>query len=677
MGKAIQWPVLGCFFALLIAGPGPVLAQESSPPVNVQGKAVAVKGSVQFRNPQVMLWNDLKLGQTLTAGDRIRTGEDGQLKIEMNDGNFLYVKPNSEIFIEKLTSDPATGKYESVFEVINAQIKAEVHDQTNLRTFEIRTPTSVAGVRGTIFYVNATRFLTEIFVERGNVNLRNNISNQERDVQPGFSTTSDEHGEVSEPFMPPPERLQELQGAWEFGSSADIQKEEGDDQVEASADAAESIDSFAEEFQEQQEHIEQDQADSLLDRQFSQEAVKTDYIVDPPLATGAPGADTDGDGIINGTDTDDDNDFMLDAAELSTGTDVLNKDSDADGLTDWEEVNLQGSNPRDTDSDNDTIIDGNDPFPLDPALGYSVSPIRTFRYAKINTTTVPALRAEIQSMLADSNERQRDYIMDRISDAQTVKVLRDFSGEWTRLEQYIFRPSDQEINILNVSFRGGLAAPYSSMYVKLEFNNSLNSLTSHEIRNLPWETYFSDSFTTLDYGTATAPTVYPVKESVKFENTGGINYVQVQRTLGAVSCSPNCVQAITADTFTVNNPGFGVNAVTDTYTVNPPPTASNSGGNTAATVFYVSTTNFGFGPMFANFSIRPIDANGAIVGNFTFDNIWDVLGTNLTGFNQIGTANYVEINVSMNGGASTNVVYVPIRSMLWRGDAAWPDELTW
>jgi len=77
--------------------------------------------------------------------------------------------------------------------------------------------------------------------------------------------------------------------------------------------------------------------------------------------------DTDGDGITddqefefsNPTNPDSDNDGLNDGEELALGTDPLVFDTDKDGLGDGEEVMLR-SNPLDIDTDHDFLIDGID-----------------------------------------------------------------------------------------------------------------------------------------------------------------------------------------------------------------------------------------------------------------------------------------------------------------------------
>jgi hypothetical protein len=97
-----------------------------------------------------------------------------------------------------------------------------------------------------------------------------------------------------------------------------------------------------------------------------------------PLDT-TESVDTDGDGIGNNTDTDDDGDGVSDAAETLAGTNPLLTDTDADGVADGldlfplnntEAIDTDGDgigNNADTDDDNDTVLDNVDAFPLDSA----------------------------------------------------------------------------------------------------------------------------------------------------------------------------------------------------------------------------------------------------------------------------------------------------------------------
>lgn len=113
-------------------------------------------------------------------------------------------------------------------------------------------------------------------------------------------------------------------------------------------------------------------------------AVKNNYFVD---------LDTDGDGIGNTRDLDDDNDGVADTDEAKLGTDPLNPDTDGDGTSDlkdifpldsseWADSDGDGTGDNsDPDNDNDGLSDekedslGTDPFNPDTD-GDSISDYR-------------------------------------------------------------------------------------------------------------------------------------------------------------------------------------------------------------------------------------------------------------------------------------------------------------
>lgn len=67
--------------------------------------------------------------------------------------------------------------------------------------------------------------------------------------------------------------------------------------------------------------------------------------------------DTDNNNINDG-DEDFDKDGLNNIQEVQYKTDIFNSDSDEDGLSDYDEINIYGTNPNSLDTDNDGIADG-------------------------------------------------------------------------------------------------------------------------------------------------------------------------------------------------------------------------------------------------------------------------------------------------------------------------------
>ncbi len=98
--------------------------------------------------------------------------------------------------------------------------------------------------------------------------------------------------------------------------------------------------------------------------------------------------DTDGDGIYDTEDWDDDNDGIDDGIEMINGTNPLLADTDGDGANDkidafpndpsekYDNDNDGIGNNSDPDNDNDGILNEDDPAPFDPSIpGISSNPI--------------------------------------------------------------------------------------------------------------------------------------------------------------------------------------------------------------------------------------------------------------------------------------------------------------
>jgi hypothetical protein len=104
-----------------------------------------------------------------------------------------------------------------------------------------------------------------------------------------------------------------------------------------------------------------------------------------PLASNPDQRDSDGDNLGDACDTDDDNDGLSDAFEISIGTNTLLVDTDGDGLSDYAEVAYDGNpaaytpgsdlNPLSGDTDGDGIPDSSDQAPLVPNADGDLAPL--------------------------------------------------------------------------------------------------------------------------------------------------------------------------------------------------------------------------------------------------------------------------------------------------------------
>lgn len=182
------------------------------------GVFMVVKGKVSIENPKATV--EAKVGSKVTAGDTVITDVDSRAKIVMSDRNIINVSPSTKLKIEKYTNS-ANDKNVNL-NLIEGKVRSNVEQKYDNKTskFEIRTPTAVAGVRGTQFITSfdvKTR-VTEIVTLRGSVFFRplnagtGQVESDTKEVvvQKGEKSNSDSKGGVSSPIKLPEKEIKAI-----------------------------------------------------------------------------------------------------------------------------------------------------------------------------------------------------------------------------------------------------------------------------------------------------------------------------------------------------------------------------------------------------------------------------------------------------------------------------------
>tara|TARA_B100000214_G_scaffold298131_1_gene228076 strand:+ start:1242 stop:1913 length:672 start_codon:yes stop_codon:yes gene_type:complete len=175
--------------------------------------ATKVKGPVEIMPIGKKGFSDLEPGTILSDGDKIRTGPSGFTAIIfIDDKSTLKVKDNSEVVITgKRTAASISKKINMDEGTIRATVKKQKTD------FVIQTPTSVASVKGTDFWlVSDPETGDQIIGIEGIVGLVNNETGQEIDVSEGMSGLSTPDGNVglteTDPSSIPDDPSDEIEG---------------------------------------------------------------------------------------------------------------------------------------------------------------------------------------------------------------------------------------------------------------------------------------------------------------------------------------------------------------------------------------------------------------------------------------------------------------------------------
>ena len=152
-----------------------------------------VKGMVEIMPTGKILFSKLKAGSILADGDKIRTGTSGFAAIIfIDDKSTLKLKGNSEAVI---TGQRTAASISKKINMDSGTIRATIKKQNS--SFVIQTPTSVASVKGTDFWL-----LTDpdkgdqVIGLEGIVSLKNIDTGQDVDVVQGMSGISTPDGDV-------------------------------------------------------------------------------------------------------------------------------------------------------------------------------------------------------------------------------------------------------------------------------------------------------------------------------------------------------------------------------------------------------------------------------------------------------------------------------------------------
>ena len=159
--------------------------------------ATKVQGSVDLKEVGKKEFKVLKAGAILADGDKIRTGKTGfAVVIFIDDKSILKIKGDSEAVITgKRTAASISKKINMDGGTIRATISQQDVD------FVIQTPTSVASVKGTDFWMISDPFQgDQVIGIEGLISLVNMETGQEVDVSEGMTgnSTPDGQGVASE-----------------------------------------------------------------------------------------------------------------------------------------------------------------------------------------------------------------------------------------------------------------------------------------------------------------------------------------------------------------------------------------------------------------------------------------------------------------------------------------------
>ena len=122
-------------------------------------------------------WTPAEVGMTVQLGDQLRTGADGKIRVVFRDDSVIDLSEGSSLVLDQQVFDPDASRFTSLLRLVQGKARAFVgsYYKTPGASYEVQTPTAVAGVRGTSFLVsyNPDADATDVVGINGQIQVRN------------------------------------------------------------------------------------------------------------------------------------------------------------------------------------------------------------------------------------------------------------------------------------------------------------------------------------------------------------------------------------------------------------------------------------------------------------------------------------------------------------------------
>lgn len=143
---AKKW-VLGVLVFALGAG---MSAQSAiAKRVELTAEVVSLIGGASYRESGSVEWKPVSTETRVGSGDTVRTEENGQATLKLDDGSTVFVDSGTEFLVQTLAKDSDTEQSESIFGLPKGKLKAQVTPLDPGSVFNVETPVVVASVKGT------------------------------------------------------------------------------------------------------------------------------------------------------------------------------------------------------------------------------------------------------------------------------------------------------------------------------------------------------------------------------------------------------------------------------------------------------------------------------------------------------------------------------------------------
>ena len=125
-----------------------------------QAEVMDIRGQAQFLKIGSAQWADLHKGMILTEGDALRSDGDSEVILALTGSRKnaeLVIREKSEFTFKTFHHEPGTETDSTLLDVGIGAVLVKAEKLLGDSKFEVKTPTSIVGIRGTTFEVQVSK----------------------------------------------------------------------------------------------------------------------------------------------------------------------------------------------------------------------------------------------------------------------------------------------------------------------------------------------------------------------------------------------------------------------------------------------------------------------------------------------------------------------------------------
>ncbi len=139
----------------IVSLPGVAFAEKIN-----EATVLGITGEAQYLSAGSEEWMMLDEGMMLKEGDRVKTAANSEVTLECLGAKKtaeLVVRENTEFTFQTFRHDEATSTDATLLNVEIGGVLVKAEKLIGDSKFEVKTPTSIVGIRGTVFEVYASK----------------------------------------------------------------------------------------------------------------------------------------------------------------------------------------------------------------------------------------------------------------------------------------------------------------------------------------------------------------------------------------------------------------------------------------------------------------------------------------------------------------------------------------